>query len=180
LQPIPPSADWQFHIAEGCPRIASIAIWRQSVRSAGRARLCQPAADIAELASYEKDEPTSFEVSCYTDPLGIEHLTGSLAECIRYFGTRERGFCATFPSSMQSMGLLDLPHNGQTRCRASINAAPVSQRLEGGTASVAARFERFAQTGLAHRAWRRLSDWSCHRAHHADGELARALHTTAR
>jgi len=31
---------------------------------------------------------TSLEVSCYTDPLSLEHLTGSLAECIRLFGTQ--------------------------------------------------------------------------------------------
>ena len=30
-------------------------------------------------------EGTTFEASCYTDPLGIEHLTGSLAESIRFF-----------------------------------------------------------------------------------------------
>jgi spore photoproduct lyase len=35
--------------------------------------------------------------------------------------------------------LLELPHNGHTRCRASVNAAPISGRMEGGTATVAAR-----------------------------------------
>jgi spore photoproduct lyase len=44
--------------------------------------------------------------------------------------------------------LLDLPHNGQTRCRASINAAPVSQRLEGGTAPVAARLQALRKLAL--------------------------------
>ena len=48
-----------------------------------------PALDSELAASYERaGTPTTFEVSCYTDPLGIEHLTGGLAERIRRFGTR--------------------------------------------------------------------------------------------
>ena len=34
-------------------------------------------------------EGTTFEASCYTDPLGIEHLTGSLAATIAHIGTHQ-------------------------------------------------------------------------------------------
>jgi spore photoproduct lyase len=34
-------------------------------------------------------EGTTFEASCYTDPLGIEHVTGSLAAAITHVGTHD-------------------------------------------------------------------------------------------
>lgn len=104
---------------------------------------------LAALAAYEKpNQPTSYEVSCYTDPLGIEHLTGSLAECIRYFGTRKLGYLRWVSKFAAVDELLDLPHNGHSRCRFSVNAAPISQFLEGGTATVSQRLQALHQLAL--------------------------------
>ena len=36
-------------------------------------------------------EGTTFEMSCYTDPLGIEGVTGSLSAAITRFGSGEPG-----------------------------------------------------------------------------------------
>ena len=44
--------------------------------------------------------------------------------------------------------LLDLPHNGHTRCRMSVNAAPVSSCFEGGTASVTSRLQALRRLAL--------------------------------
>jgi spore photoproduct lyase len=104
---------------------------------------------LANLANYERPgEPTSYEVSCYTDPLGIEHLTGSLAECIRYFGTREDASLRWVSKFDQVEPLLDLPHNGHTRCRSSVNATAISRQFEGGTAPVANRLQALRQLAL--------------------------------
>jgi len=104
---------------------------------------------LANLARYEKPgADTSFEVSCYTDPLALEHLTGSLSRAVEYFGTRERGFLRWVSKFDAVEPLLGLPHNNQTRCRISLNAAPVSSRLEGGTASIAARLQALRQLAL--------------------------------
>lgn len=147
LSPIPPSADWQFHLAEGCPAHCQYCYLAGSLGGPPVIRAYANLPQILEnLAQYEQsDRPTSFEVSCYTDPLGIEHLTGSLAECIRYFGTRQQGHLRWVSKFDAVEDLLDLPHHGQTRCRVSINAAPISQRLEGGTASVAGRLQGLRQ-----------------------------------
>lgn len=150
LQPIPPSADWQFHLAEGCPAHCQYCYLAGSLQGPPVIRVFANLPGIlANLALYERpDGPTSFEASCYTDPLGIEHLTGSLAECIRYFGARERGFLRWVSKFGQVDSLLGLPHNGRTRCRISLNASLVSRRLEGGTASVTARLQALRQLGL--------------------------------
>lgn len=150
LSPIPPSADWQFHLAEGCPAHCQYCYLAGSLQGPPVIRAFANLPQILDnLAQYERsNQPTSFEVSCYTDPLGIEHLTGSLAECIRYFGTRQSGHLRWVSKFDNVEGLLDLPHHGQTRCRISVNATPVSRQLEGGTATVPQRLQALRRLAL--------------------------------
>ncbi len=151
LSPIPPSADWQFHLAEGCPAHCQYCYLAGSLSGPPVIRAYANLPQILDnLAKYEQPgKATSYEVSCYTDPLGIEHLTGSLAECIRYFGTREDGYLRWVSKFDAVEPLLDLPHNGHTRCRVSVNAAPISGKFEGGTASVASRLMGLRKLALA-------------------------------
>lgn len=156
LQPIPPSADWQMNLAEGCPAHCHYCYLAGSLSGPPVVRAYANLPKMLEhTATYEgtyppnktwqgpsdTNRPTTFEVSCYTDVLGIEHLTGSLSECIRYYGTREMGQLRFVSKYDQIDSLLDLPHNGQTRARVSLNADVVARRLEGGTASVEARLQ---------------------------------------
>ena len=162
LQPIPPSADWQMNLAEGCPAHCQYCYLAGSLQGPPvvRAYANLPAM-LAHTAAYEgtyppnkswqaatANRPTTFEVSCYTDVLGIEHLTGSLAECIRYYGGRENGQLRFVTKYDQVDNLLDLPHNGQTRARFSLNAESVARRLEGGTASIEARLQALRKLAL--------------------------------
>jgi spore photoproduct lyase len=150
LTPIPPSADWQFHLAEGCPAHCQYCYLAGSLSGPPVIRAFANLPQIlANLAAYEGDKTTSFEVSCYTDLLGIEHLTGSLAECIRYFGTRPNAHLRWVSKFDAVDNLLDLPHNGHTRCRASVNAAPVSGKFEGGTATVTSRLQALRRLALS-------------------------------
>ena len=150
LRPIPPSADWQFHLAEGCPAHCQYCYLAGSLSGPPIVRVFANLPDILEnTRRFERPgQLTSFEASCYTDPLGIEHLTGSLAECIRYFGTRPDARLRWVTKYDQVEPLLDLPHHGHTRCRISLNAESVSRRLEGGTASVHARLQALRQLAL--------------------------------
>ena len=150
LSPIPPSADWQFHLAQGCPAHCQYCYLAGSLQGPPAIRVFANLPQILEnLGAYERPgSATTFEVSCYTDPLGIEHLTGSLAECIRYFGTRQDGYLRWVSKFDGVDNLLDLPHNGHTRCRISVNAAPVAGRFEGGTASVTARLQALRRLAL--------------------------------
>ena len=166
LQPIPPSADWQMNLAEGCPAHCQYCYLAGSLAGPPvvRAYANLPKM-LANTAAYEGTyppnrtwqtqaggpdaaRPTTFEVSCYTDVLGIEHLTGSMAECIRYYGTRAMGELRFVTKYDQVDSLLDLPHNGHTRARVSLNADTVARRLEGGTASVEARLQAIRKLAL--------------------------------
>jgi spore photoproduct lyase len=150
LQPIPPSADWQFHLAEGCPAHCQYCYLAGSLQGPPVIRVFANLPDILRnTANYERTgQEMSFEASCYTDPLGIEHLTGSLAEAIRYFGTRPNAHLRWVSKFDQVDTLLDVPHNGRTRCRISVNAEPISRRVEGGVASVEARLQAIRKLAL--------------------------------
>ncbi len=102
LSPIPPSADWQFHLAEGCPAHCQYCYLAGSLSGPPITRVYANLPEILDgllvyagqgTVTSKSDaraaEGTTFECSCYTDPLGIEHLTGSLAQTIRHFGNWE-------------------------------------------------------------------------------------------
>jgi spore photoproduct lyase len=142
LSPIPPSADWQFHLAEGCPAHCQYCYLAGSLSGPPVVRAYANLPEIlAATRAYDgtAQDPRSFEVSCYTDPLGIEHLTGSLAACITEFGRRPGARLRTVTKFDGVEGLLGLDHRGHTRQRFSVNALEASGRMEGGTAPLAAR-----------------------------------------
>ena len=161
LQPIPPSADWQVHLARGCPAHCQYCYLAGSLPGAPVTRLYANLDDVlgavpehegrgtvTSASDARAHEGTTFEVSCYTDPLGLEHLTGSLSAAIEFFGTRPHSGLRFTTKFDDVEGLLGLAHGGRTRARFSVNAAGVSGRFEGGTASVPARL----------RALRRMAD----------------------
>jgi spore photoproduct lyase len=104
---------------------------------------------ITSASAARADEGTTFEASCYTDPLGIEHLTGSLAHTVRHFGAWAAPAQLRFTTKYDGVEpLLALDHNRRTRIRFSVNAAPAA-RFEGGTAAVPARLQALRRAALA-------------------------------
>jgi len=141
LRPIPPSADYQFHLAEGCPAHCQYCYLAGSLQGPPAIRVFANLPQILDnTIRYERtDRVTSFEASCYTDPLSLEHLTGGLAATINHFGRRANTHLR-FVSKFDKVGpLLNLDHNGHTRYRCSLNAEIISRRMEGGTATIAER-----------------------------------------
>ena len=163
LQPIPPSADWRFDLAEGCPAHCQYCYLAGSLAGPPVTRVYANLDEIlAGLPAYvgagritsasadRADEGTTFESSCYTDPLGIEHLTGSLAETVRFFGAWDAPVQLRFTTKFADVApLIGLAHNGRVRVRFSLNA-PALIRFEGGTSPLAARvgaLGRLARSG---------------------------------
>ncbi|MFJ7213485.1 spore photoproduct lyase family protein [Amycolatopsis sp. NPDC098790] len=166
LQPIPPSADWRLDLAEGCPAHCQYCYLAGSLSGPPVTRVYADLDDIlAGMDAYvgrggvtsgtaaRAHEGTTFEASCYTDPLGIEHVTGSLAAAVAHVGTHDFGDRVQLRATTKFGAvepLLGLPHGGRTRIRASVNAAGVAGRFEGGTDPVAARLAglgRLARAG---------------------------------
>ena len=163
LQPIAPSADWRVDLAEGCPAHCAYCYLAGSLKGppvtrawanlpeieeAVRGRLGE--GTITSRSRHRAHEGTTYEASCYTDPLGIEHLTGSLARMIEWFGGWDADAELRFTSKFAAVApLLALDHGGRVRMRASVNPAAY-HRFEGGTARVADRLaglRRMADAG---------------------------------
>ena len=162
LQPIAPSADWRVDLAEGCPAHCSYCYLAGSLKGPPVTRAYANLPEILEELPKHLDqgtvtsrstsraqEGTTYEASCYTDPLAIEHLTGSLSAVVEWFGRWDASAQLRFTTKYDAVGpLLDLPHGGRTRMRASINPAAFA-RHEGGTSPVAARLKALARMARA-------------------------------
>lgn len=145
LQPIPPSADWRLDLARGCPAHCQYCYLAGSLPGAPVTRVY---ADLEEILTGARAYKGSFEASCYTDPLALEHLTGSLARTIEAFAGRDDASLRFTTKYDDVEGLLGIHHAGRTQMRSSVNAAAV-ERFEGGTARVA---QRLAALGRMARA----------------------------
>ncbi|NJC34487.1 spore photoproduct lyase [Sphingomonas jejuensis] len=163
LQPISPSADWRVDLAEGCPAHCSYCYLAGSLSGPPITRVY---ANLDEILDSLPDhlgkgqvtsrlarrahEGTTFEASCYTDPLALERLTGSLSTIIAWFGRWQADAQLRFTTKFADVEpLLAIAHAGRTRMRASINPAAFA-RFEGGTARVADRLRglrRMADAG---------------------------------
>ncbi|MFC7734712.1 radical SAM protein [Roseomonas sp. GCM10028921] len=161
-QPIPPSADWRFDLAEGCPAHCSYCYLAGSLAGPpiirAYANLPEILAALPPLLGQGQvtsrnaarmAEGTTFEASCYTDPLGIEHITGSLAETIRFFGDWDAEAQLRFTTKYDLIDpLLPLQHHRRTRIRFSINAR-AAERFEGGTPRVRNRLAAMRKGAMA-------------------------------
>ncbi|MDV8024946.1 hypothetical protein R4P57_24720 [Rhodococcus sp. IEGM 1330] len=164
-QPIPPSADWRIDLAKGCPAHCQYCYLAGSLSGPPITRVFANLDDVlagigthagrGTITSGTEErghEGTTFELSCYTDPLGIEHVTGSLAEAVRRVGAGEYGdgvslrFTTKFDDVTE---LATLDHGRRTRVRLSVNADDIARRFEGGTARMPARIEALRQLALA-------------------------------
>ena len=169
LQPIPPSADWQVNLASGCPAHCQYCYLAGSLTGPPITRVYANLPEILDntrlyegrlngrgtrrgrsVTPSSDDGKATFEVSCYTDVLAIEHLTNGLAEAVTHFGSRPEARLRFVTKFDRIDTLLGLPHRGHTRARASVNAAEITRRFEGGTAKLDQRLnalERLAVDG---------------------------------
>src|SRR3712207_4647336 len=164
-QPIPPSADWRIDLARDCPAHCQYCYLAGSLAgppiTRAYANLDEVLAGVGSHAGRSAvtsgtagrgHEGTTFELSCYTDPLGIEHLTGAVAQAVAQTGSGALGddVSLRFTTKFDAVdGLLTLPHGRRTRMRVSVNADEVAGRFEGGTAPVTARLLALRRLGFA-------------------------------
>jgi len=161
-QPIPPSADWRFDLAEGCPAHCQYCYLAGSLSGPPVTRVYADLDDILTgLAEYagrgtitsrsarRRDEGTTFEASCYTDPLAVEHLTGSWRRAVEHFGAWDAPVQLRWTTKFDDVGtFVGLPHAGRTRVRFSVNCLPVTTRMEGGTSRLEDRLTALRRLAL--------------------------------
>ncbi len=134
LESCRPSADFQFPLVTGCPAYCQYCYLQSSL---GRKPYVRIYANVDEIlgAVGEKIKEraphiTSFEVASTSDPLAVEHLTGSLRQAIEFFGRQRYGLLRFVTKFTNVDGLLTADHSGHTRFRFSVNTPQVIAAFE--------------------------------------------------
>ncbi len=162
-EPIPPSADWRFDLATGCPAHYQHCYLAGSLKGPPVTRLFANLPEILDrlppLGGQGKvmsrnaarmAEGTIFEASCYADPLALEPLSDCLSETVSWFGARSEDLSLRFTTKIADTATLEAAvHGGRTRARFLVNADDIARRFEGGTAPLQARLDAMGRLARA-------------------------------
>jgi len=148
-----PSAEYAIPISTGCMGHCHYCYLQTTLGAKPYIRVYVNTDDILEAAQKYIDERipelTRFEAACTSDPVGIEHITGSLKELIEFMADQPCGRLRFVTKFHHVDSLLDAKHNGHTRFRFSVNADYVIRNFEPATS----RFEeRIAAAGKVAKA----------------------------
>jgi spore photoproduct lyase len=148
-----PSADYSFSLATNCPGNCEYCYLHttQSFKPYLRAyvNLEDIFNTIKKYIEKNSGNITTFEAASASDPLAIEHITGSLGKTIEFFGTLENARLRVVTKFDNVDSLLNLKHNGNTRFRFSINSRYVIDTFEHNTANFAERIEASSKISKA-------------------------------
>ena len=114
-----PSADYQFSLVSNCPGSCEYCYLQTTQGEKPSIKVYVNLEDIFQvIKQHIKDEGiTTFEVASLGDPLALEHITGSLAKTIEFFGELENAKLRVVTKFSNVDSLLQLKHNGNTRFR---------------------------------------------------------------
>ena len=148
-----PSADFEFSLATNCPGNCEYCYLQTTQGLKPYLRTYVNLDDIFNSIKrhIEKNENriTTFEAASSSDPLSLEHITGSLAKTIEFIGGIENARLRVVTKFDNVDSLLHLKHNGHTRFRVSINSRHVIKTFEHNTASFEERLEAAAKIAAA-------------------------------
>lgn len=148
-----PSADFEFSLVTGCPASCEYCYLYTTQSSKPYLKTYVNLEEIFDSikshVAQNKKEVTTFEVASAGDPLAIEHITGSLARTIEFFGTLDNARLRVVTKFSNVEPLLNLKHNRRTRFRVSINSRYVIKNFEHNTASFEERIEAASKLAAA-------------------------------
>lgn len=145
FQPCKPSADYRVVTSTSCPAKCEYCYLAKNLGATAHVRVYVNLKEILKAIKKHirkgHGEIVSFEASSSSDPIAVEHLTGSLAKIIEYFGQQRNGRLRVVTKFANVDSLLDLKHNKHTRFRFSINSKYVIDSFEHLTATLKERLE---------------------------------------
>ncbi|GGF77047.1 spore photoproduct lyase [Paenibacillus albidus] len=148
-----PSADYAIPIATGCMGHCHYCYLQTTLGAKPYIRVYVNTDEVINAAKkyIEAQAPgiTTFEAACTSDPLGLEHITGSLAELITFMAQEPLGRLRFVTKYQHVEPLLGLKHNGHTRIRFSINADYVIRNFEPATSRFEERIEAAGKVAKA-------------------------------
>lgn len=140
-----PSAEYAIPISTGCMGHCHYCYLQTTLGAKPYVRVYVNTDDILQAAKdyieERKPEITRFEAACTSDPVGLEHITGNLADLITFMADEEFGRLRFVTKYHHVEPLLSLKHNGHTRIRFSVNADYVIKNFEPATSRFEERIE---------------------------------------
>lgn len=140
-----PSAHYQLPLATSCPGKCEYCYLLTNLGKKPYVRIYVNTEEILsavrEYIDKRKPEITLFEGAATSDPIPVEPYTGILARVIEFFGGQEHGRFRFVTKFTDVDTLLDVPHNGHTRFRFSINTGDIIKQFEHGTPPLKERLE---------------------------------------
>lgn len=144
-----PSADFEFSMGTSCPGGCQYCYLQTYLGRKPYVRVYVNLEDIlqriAAIAAENAPKITTFEAASTSDPLAVEHITGSLSKTIEFFGKLDHARLRVATKFAFVEPLLKLEHNYHTKLRFSLNTDPVIRKFEHHTASFAERIEAARQ-----------------------------------
>lgn len=138
-----PSAHYQLPLTTSCPSMCEYCYLATTLGKKPYLRVYVNIDEILSQASRYIEERvpeiTWFEGAATSDPIPTEYLTGLLAKTIEFFAAQPFGRFRFVTKHDKVDSLLTTVHNGHTRFRFSLNAAPIIQKYEHATPSMAER-----------------------------------------
>ncbi|WP_044641308.1 spore photoproduct lyase [Risungbinella massiliensis] len=148
-----PSADYALPLATGCMGHCHYCYLQTTLGNRPYVRVYVNLDEIygAALKYIEEKKPqeTVFEAACTSDPVGIEHLTGTLRKTIEFIGQNEFARLRFVTKYANVDSLLDAKHNGRTRFRFSVNANYVVKNFEPATSPLEDRINAAGKVAKA-------------------------------
>lgn len=148
-----PSAEYAIPIATGCMGHCHYCYLQTTLGAKPYIRVYVNTDEIFEAArqyiAEREPEITRFEAACTSDPVGLEHITGTLKETIEFMGMQPYGRLRFVTKFHHVDSLLDAKHNGHTRFRFSVNADYVIRHFEPATSTFAERIEAAGKVAKA-------------------------------
>ncbi|SDR89928.1 spore photoproduct lyase [Paenibacillaceae bacterium GAS479] len=140
-----PSAEYAIPIATGCMAHCHYCYLQTTLGAKPYIRIYVNTDEIMEAAKGYIQERvpqiTRFEAACTSDPVGLEPISGSLAELIEFMAEQEFGRLRFVTKFHHVDSLLGLKHNGHTRIRFSVNSRYVIKNFEPATSRFEQRIE---------------------------------------
>ncbi|SNS51960.1 spore photoproduct lyase [Anaerovirgula multivorans] len=153
LRPCRPSADYQFALSSSCPGHCEYCYLQTTQGEKPFMKVFVNIDEILQViqSHIDKNLPniTTFECGSITDPIALEHLTGNLKTCVKFFGDSQYGRLRLITKYDNVESFLDINHNKHTKFRFSINTRYIINKFEHNTASFEERIEAAKKIGKA-------------------------------
>lgn len=140
-----PSAHYQLPLVSGCPGLCQYCYLNTNLGRTPYVKVYVNVEDIlgraGDYVNERKPATTVFEGSATSDPVAVESWTGSLRRAVRFFAALDNARFRFATKYADVGGLLEIPHNGKTEVRFSINCNYALEKFETGTPRLQSRLE---------------------------------------